>query len=77
MASAMNKDVALVVSLLLSLSVVNLGLLFGVTWYFQLAPGLLCQHNFEHNRLLKAFSSNVSIANRQTFKIIFMISSVI
>ena len=41
MASAMNKDVALVVSLVLS--AVSLGLLFGVTWYFQSSLALLQQ----------------------------------
>ena len=41
MAGAMNKDFALGVSLVLS--VVSLGLLFGVTWYFQSSLAILQQ----------------------------------
>ena len=46
---ATNKDVALVVSLVLSL--VSLFLLFGVTWYFQSSLDLL-QQQVEYDREL-------------------------
>ena len=46
---AINKDVVLVVSLVLS--VVSLVLLFGVTWYFQLSLDLL-QQQVEYDREL-------------------------
>ena len=49
MASAMNKDIVLVVSLVLS--VVSLVLLFGVTWYFQSSLDLL-QQQVEYDREL-------------------------
>ena len=49
MASAINKDIVLVVSLVLS--VVSLVLLFGVTWYFQSSLDLL-QQQVEHDREL-------------------------
>ena len=45
--AAINKDVVLVVSLVLS--VVSLVLLFGVTWYFQSSLDLL-QQQAEHDR---------------------------
>ena len=44
-----NKDIGLVVSLVLS--VVSLVLLFGVTWYFQLSLDLL-QQQVEYDREL-------------------------
>ena len=49
MAGAVNKDVVLVVSLVLS--VVSLVLLFGVTWYFQSSLDLL-QQQVEYDRKL-------------------------
>ena len=49
MAAATNKDVVLVVSLVLSL--VSLVLLFGVTWYFQSSLDLL-QQQVEHDKEL-------------------------
>ena len=49
MASAINKDIVLVVSLVLS--VVSLVLLFGVTWYFQSLLDLL-QQQVEYDREL-------------------------
>ena len=49
MASAINKDIVLVVSLVLS--VVSLVLLFGVTWYFQSSLDLL-QQQVEYDREL-------------------------
>ena len=49
MAGAINKDVVLVVSLVLS--VVSLVLLFGVTWYFQSSLDLL-QQQVEYDREL-------------------------
>ena len=49
MASAINKDIVLVVSLVLS--VVSLVLLFGVTWYFQSSVDLL-QQQVEYDREL-------------------------
>ena len=47
--AALNKDVVLAVSLVLSL--VSLVLLFGVTWYFQSSLDLL-QQQVEHDREL-------------------------
>ena len=49
MASVINKDIVLVVSLVLS--VVSLVLLFGVTWYFQSSLDLL-QQQVEYDREL-------------------------
>ena len=49
MANAINKDIVLVVSLVLS--VVSLVLLFGVTWYFQSSLDLL-QQQVEYDREL-------------------------
>ena len=49
MASAINKDIVLVVSLVLS--VASLVLLFGVTWYFQSSLDLL-QQQVEYDREL-------------------------
>ena len=49
MANAINKDIVLVVSLVLS--VVSLVLLFGVTWYFQSSLDLL-QQQVEYGREL-------------------------
>ena len=48
--AATNKDVVLVVSLVLSL--VSLVLLFGVTWYFQSSLDLLLQQQVEYDREL-------------------------
>ena len=47
MAAAINKDIVLVFSLVLSL--VGVALLFGVTWYFQSSLDLL-QQQVEHDR---------------------------
>ena len=47
--AAINKDIVLVVSLVLS--VVSLVLLFGVTWYFQSSLDLL-QQQIEYDREL-------------------------
>ena len=49
MTSGINKDIVLVVSLVLS--VVSLVLLFGVTWYFQSSLDLL-QQQVEYDREL-------------------------
>ena len=49
--AATNKDVVLVVSLVLSL--VSLVLLFGVTWYFQSSLDLLQQVEYDRELLLK------------------------
>ena len=60
--AAVNKDVVLVVSLVLS--VVSLVLLFGVTWYFQSSLDLL-QQQVEYDRellfkLQEQINTNVS-----------------
>ena len=57
--AAINKDVVLVVSLVLS--VVSLVLLFGVTWYFQSSLDLL-QQEVEYDRELLFEQINMSIA---------------
>ena len=49
--AADNKDVVLVVSLVLS--VVSLVLLFGVTWYFQSSLDLLQQVEYDRELLFK------------------------
>ena len=57
--AATNKDVVLVVSLVLSL--VSLVLLFGVTWYFQSSLDLL-QQQVEYDReLLLTLQEQVSV----------------
>ena len=59
--SAINKDVVLVVSLVLSL--VSLVLLFGATWYFQLSLNLL-QQQVEYDReLLLKLQEQVNVRN--------------
>ena len=58
--AAINKDVVLVVSLVLS--VVSLVLLFGVTWYFQSSLDLLQQVEYDRELLFKLQEQiNVSI----------------
>ena len=57
--AADNKDIALVVSLVLS--VVSLVLLFGVTWYFQSSLDLL-QQQVEYDReLLLKLQEQISV----------------
>ena len=57
--AAINKDVVLVVSLVLS--VVSLVLLFGVTWYFQSSLDLL-QQQVEYDReLLFKLQGKISV----------------
>ena len=61
MASAINKDIVLVVSLVLS--VVSLVLLFGVTWYFQSSLDLL-QQQVEYDReLLFKLQEQINVSN--------------
>ena len=58
--AAINKDVVLVFSLVLS--VVSLVLLFGVTWYFQSSLDLL-QQEAEHDReLLFKLQEQINVA---------------
>ena len=62
MAGAINKDVVLVVSLVLS--VVSLVLLFGVTWYFQSSLDLLQQQvEYDRELLFKLQEQIVSTIN--------------
>ena len=57
---AINKDIVLVVSLVLS--VVSLVLLFGVTWYFQSSLDLL-QQQVEYDReLLLKLQEQISVS---------------
>ena len=57
---AINKDIVLVVSLVLS--VVSLVLLFGVTWYFQSSLDLL-QQQVEYDReLLFTLQEQISVS---------------
>ena len=59
MARTINKDIVLVVSLVLS--VVSLVLLFGVTWYFQSSLDLL-QQQVEYDReLLFKLQEQISV----------------
>ena len=59
--AAINKDVVLAVSLVLS--VVSLVLLFGVTWYFQSSLDLL-QQQVEYDReLLFKLQEQISVSN--------------
>ena len=59
--AAVNKDVVLVVSLVLS--VVSLVLLFGVTWYFQSSLDLL-QQQVEYDReLLFKLQEQIYVCN--------------
>ena len=57
--AAINKDVVLVVSLVLSL--VSLVLLFGVTWYFQSSLDLLQQQVEDDRELLLKLQEQVSL----------------
>ena len=60
--AAINKDVVLIVSLLLS--VVSLVLLFGVTWYFQSSLDLL-QQQVEYDReLLFKLQEQINVSIR-------------
>ena len=59
MASGINKDIVLVVSLVLS--VVSLVLLFGVTWYFQSSLDLL-QQQVEYDRELFKLQEQISVS---------------
>ena len=60
--SANNKDVMLGASLVLS--VVNLVLLFGVTWYFQSSLSLLQQQvEYDRELLVKLQDENKVLAN--------------
>ena len=60
MMGAINKDIVLVVSLVLS--VVSLVLLFGVTWYFQSSLDLL-QQQVEYDReLLFKLQEQISVS---------------
>ena len=69
---AINKDVVLVVSLVLS--VVSLVLLFGVTWYFQSSLDLLQQQvEYDRELLYKLQEQiNVSIHIMQLFSYIYI-----
>ena len=70
--AAINKDVVLVVSLVLS--VVSLVLLFGVTWYFQSSMDLLQQQvEYDRELLYKLQEQiNVSIHIMQLFSYIYI-----
>ena len=57
--AATNKDVVLVVSLVLSL--VSLVLLFGVTWYFQSSLDLLQQQVEDDRELLLKLQEQVNV----------------
>ena len=60
--AASNKDIVLVVSLVLS--VVSLVLLLGVTWYFQSSLDLL-QQEVEYDReLLFKLQEQISVSNK-------------
>jgi len=59
MAAATNKDVVLVVSLVLLL--VSLVLLFGVTWYFQSSLDLLQQQVKYDRKLLLKLQEQVEV----------------
>ena len=59
MASAINKDIVLVVSLVLS--VVSLVLLFGVTWYFQSSLNLLHQQVEYDRELLFKLQEQINV----------------
>ena len=60
MASASNKDIVSVVSLVLS--VVSLVLLFGVTWYFQSSLDLLQQQAEYDRKLLFKLQEQVNVS---------------
>ena len=61
--AAINKDIVLVVSLVLS--VVSLVLLFGVTWYFQSSLDLL-QQQVEYDReLLFKLQEQINVSKNQ------------
>ena len=70
--AAINKDVVLVVSLVLS--VVSLVLLFGVTWYFQSSLDLLQQQvEYDRELLFKLQEQiNVSTHITQLFSYIYI-----
>ena len=67
--AAINKDVVLVVSLVLS--VVSLVLLFGVTWYFQSSLDLL-QQQVEYDReLLFKLQQQVNVSIQLVFSSVY------
>ena len=69
MASAINKDIVLVVSLVLS--VVSLVLLFGVTWYFQSSLDLL-QQQVEYDReLLFKLQEQINVSSYMAIATMF------
>ena len=71
MTSGINKDVVLVVSLLLS--VVSLVLLFGVTWYFQSSLELL-QQEVEYDReLLLKLQEQINVSTIRNTGLILQI----
>ena len=61
--AAINKDVVLVVSLVLS--VVSLVLLFGVTWYFQSSLDLLQQVEYDRELLFK-LQEQINVSSHNT-----------
>ena len=62
--AAINKDIVLVVSLVLS--VVSLVLLFGVTWYFQSSLDLHLQQQVEYDReLLFKLQEQINVSIKQ------------
>ena len=61
MMAVINKDVVVVVSLVLS--VVSLVLLFGVTWYFQSSLDLLQQQVEDDRELLFKLQEQINVSN--------------
>ena len=73
--AAVNKDVVLVVSLVLS--VVSLVLLFGVTWYFQSSLDLL-QQQVEYDReLLFKLQEQINVRVYTSLSLSYILSVVI
>ena len=71
--AAVNKDVVLVVSLVLS--VVSLVLLFGVTWYFQSSLDLL-QQQVEYDReLLFKLQEQINVRNNSCIQMLRYINN--
>ena len=69
MASAINKDIVLVVSLVLS--VVSLVLLFGVTWYFQSSLDLLQQEAEYDRELLFKLQEQINVSSYMAIATMF------
>ena len=68
--AAINKDVVLVVSLVLS--IVSLVLLFGVTWYFQSSLDLLQQQvEYDRELLLKLQEQTNTNVSGYSMEIVF------